>query len=298
MVKMKPIQSPSQAYQKKAEEKKRKQRAQAQAGDPLLPDLVRKELKGTAAYGDNPTMLLTQAEHRAWIELRESYLKQFPELDNVASRTELEMLCDLQMQQERQRLKLLRATPDFNAGTLLDLSKAVVELKKALGIHPDQLAKRVDPDRQGSIAEAIKKLSPGGVDRARELRDRFFLEEMLQLWKMYHTPSPNPNSGGYQLDDIRLFAHTKCRTCACSRCGQRNFVGIDIEEIEEYLEHHDVITVDSEEDAGESSPTPDVMSVDASAEASAEEVGGGAPSSPVDGADEPPLMFADVQAAA
>jgi hypothetical protein len=39
------------------------------------------------------------------------------------------------------------------------------------------------------------------------------------------------------------------------------------------------------------------MSVDASAEASAEEVGGGAPSSPVDGDDEPPLMFADVQAA-
>lgn len=241
LIKMKPIRTAGKEYQHQAAVEKRKRaERKLKAGDPNIPEEVRNELRGKMAYGDNPNILLTHTEHARWNQLKADYLKQFPELNSIASKTELELLCDLQIQQERQRVMLMQPKPQLHQGALLDMSRSVVDLKKALGIHPDQLVKRISQDQAGSIAEAVRKL--GSPDRARELRDQYFLGEMLTLWKMYHTPSPNPDSGGYQLDDVRLFAHTKCRTCACAGCGKRNFVGLAIDEIEEYLQKEGVLT--------------------------------------------------------
>lgn len=201
------------------------------ANDELVPEETRKELAKNLKFGDDPKILLTPKEHTAWKRYRVAYVTQFPELSGISAEGELNMLCDLHVVNDRNRLRLLQGIV-VDERAMLDTTNQIVALKKALGIHPDQLAKRVDTEAEGSIAQAIKKL--GSAQSARELREKFWLEELITIYSMYMRPSPDPMRGGYQLDEVGLHGMVKCRTCVC-KCGRRNYVGIEIQEIEQYL---------------------------------------------------------------
>lgn len=229
---MEPIRkAPDRKAHKKKEKREREAKKRREA-DPFMPELIRAEQNKDLKYGEMK-FPVTEAEQRLWEHFRDGYLEQFPQLRTVNGQAELSMLCDLHLIHERNRLKMLSGIK-VDERSVMDTTKIMMDMKKALGIAPDQLAKRVQKETGSTIAEAVSKM--GSFEQARELRDRFFAEELLTLWQQYQTPSPRPEDNGYQLDEVGLFGQTRCRTCHCAKCGHRNFAGLSIEEIEAHLQ--------------------------------------------------------------
>jgi len=210
-----------------------KARKEAATVDKNLPDEYRKKVAGEATYGDDPLVFFTSAELERRERLKGAYLKDFPQLRSVASESKLDMLLDLTLLLDRIRFRQAKdqkgKTEEFQ---IQQLTKQIVELEKALNIHPDQLAKQQKEKEGGTIGEAVRRLEE---TNAIELRERWLAEELLVLYQMYHTPSPRQNMGGFQIDDVGLFGATRCRTCECSKCGTRNYAGLKVDEIEEWL---------------------------------------------------------------
>jgi hypothetical protein len=229
--------------------------------DPHLPEAVRVLARKETTYGDDPTVFLSPKEHRRWLELKEQYTKQFPELALVNAEAELNVLCDLLVLSERHRLKMLNGekldTKDYQ-----QLVGTIDSIKTTLGIHPNQLAKRVQERRAGSFAELLARFE--GMPNAREVRERHWIEELTQIYQMYHQPSPRNDMGGHQLDDVGLLGLTGCRTCKCAGCGMQNYAGLSIKEVERYLEAKEVLQVEAEpalaKDASEPLTEEDVAS--------------------------------------
>jgi hypothetical protein len=232
--KMQPIRTGDEKRRQRKQATREKEYAARRAGnaanDPHIPELTKGELNGAVNYGTK-ALPVTDAEQRTWEEYRDAYLIQFPELRTVNAKGELSMLCDLHVVHERNRLKLLKGER-IDANALLDTTRMIADLKKALGIHPDQLQKRVDKDRTGSLADAVARFE----SMPQAVRDKFLAEELLLLWQMYQTPSPRGDGSGYQLDEVGLFGATRCATCACAKCGHVNFRGLSVEQIQGWLE--------------------------------------------------------------
>jgi hypothetical protein len=209
--------------------------------DPLLPESVRVLARKDATYGDDPAIFLSPKEHRRWVELKEQYTKQFPELSLVNAEAELNVLCDLLVMSERHRLKMLNGEK-LDTREYSNLVSTIDSIKTTLGIHPNQLAKRVQERRAGSFADLLARFE--GMPNAREVRERHWIEELIQLYQMYHQPSPRTDMGGYQLDDVGLLGMTGCRTCQCAGCGMQNYAGLSIDEVEKYLVAKEVLTVE------------------------------------------------------
>lgn len=173
---------------------------------------------------------LTSTEEKEWNRIYNGYLRQFPELRSISASGELKIVVDLQILADRFRAKIMGGKPLEIEG-LTKITKELSDLKKALGIHADQLSKRTKPKTESTIGAAVLKLEAMGDYR--DIRSRFQLEELLQLWQMYNSPSAD--GLGYQLDDVGFFGQTRCRTCECAGCGKRNAMGFDVEEIQAYL---------------------------------------------------------------
>lgn len=221
---------------KKAREKEReKAKKESDKVDANLPEEYRKKLAADATYGEDPLVFFTSAELERRERLKDAYLKDFPQLRSVASESKLDMLLDLTLLLDRIRFRQAKdtkgKTEEFQ---IQQLTKQIVELEKALNIHPDQLAKQQKEKEGGTIGEAVRRLEE---TNAIELRERWLAEELLVLFQMYHTPSPRSNMGGYQLDEVGLFGATRCRTCSCVKCGTKNYAGLGVEEIEEWLKN-------------------------------------------------------------
>ena len=205
----------------------------AEKVDENLPDEYRKKLAGEATYGEDPLVFFTSAELSRREKLKSAYLSDFPQLRSVASGSKLDMLLDLTLLLERIRFRQAKdqkgKTEEYQ---IQQMTKQIVELEKALNIHPDQLAKQQKEKEGGTIGEAVRRLEEANPV---ELRERWLAEELLVLFQMYHTPTPRQNMGGYQLDEVGLFGATRCRTCSCAKCGTRNYAGLNIDEIEAWL---------------------------------------------------------------
>lgn len=189
--------------------------------------------KETAQYGDNPQVFFTPQELVRRNRLKDAYLKDFPQLRSVASQAKLDMLLDLNLLMDRLRFRQgkQQSIRDTEAH-IGEITKQIVAIEKALNIHPDQLIKQQRDKEGGTIGEAVRRLEDS---TPLEVRERWFAEELLMLFQMYHQPSPRNNMGGFQLDEVGLFGATRCRTCACAKCGERNYAGLSIEEITEWL---------------------------------------------------------------
>jgi len=235
---MKPLRTTNEAGRvKRAKERERLLRQRAKKGeDPLIPDELRKQLKTEAKYGDNAGVFLSSREAANWEHLREAYVRQFPELATINAEAELKLLCDLHILAERYRMQILSGNK-LDGPSRAAAAEELQSLKKALGIHPDQLAKRVKSKADTSIGSAVARVEAMGDYR--KLRARFWIEELIEIFQMYHTPSADGLD--YQLDEIGLFGLTKCRTCHCAGCGMKNYVGVEITEIEQYLKEKGAI---------------------------------------------------------
>lgn len=225
--------SDRQRDKKKRERELAARKRATRPSDQFIPkELVEEQQRlgvKNVSYGDDPTVLLSTKEKRKWQELYDSYLTQFPELSGVNSQSELRQLCDVQILNERYRLQMLSGQR-VDVKDRATVGQDIERLKKALGIHPDQLIKRSQDKIETSIGAVAAKLD---IDQWRTMRQRFWIEELLQFYMMYN--QPRADGVGYQMDQVGLHGVTKCRTCICPTCKTRNFVGIKIEEIEEYL---------------------------------------------------------------
>lgn len=243
--------------QKRKKERERlrlaEKRKQRRGDDLLTPELQAQmekqnlDARKLAKYGDDPTVFLSTKEMENWNDYKASYVQQFPtELGSIAAQAELQTLCDLHILNDRHRLKLLEGKA-VDPQERINVVKQLDTLKTSLGIHPNQLAKRVQSKVDTSIGAAAAKLE-GMSDDWRKLKARFWLEEMLQFYQMYVEPSADGLS--YQLDEVGLYGATKCRSCECAACGQRNAVGFKIDEIEDYLVKKGVLKPLLDADAG------------------------------------------------
>lgn len=250
---MKSLESASDKQKaKKDKEKKRLAAKRARAlHDDNIPDEIRSEieknndmLRKEAKYGDDPMLFLSSRELDTWNRIKEGYLKQYPaELGSIAAQAELDTLCDLHILNERHRFKLLKGQA-VDPGERKSVVEQLDKLKSSIGIHPTQLARRVKAKGDTTIAAAAQQITK--LDDWMKLRLRFFAEEMMQLWQMYQHLSADGTT--YQLDEVAFYSATRCRTCVCSGCGQRNAVGFSIDEIEKWLADRGVIR--EVEDAG------------------------------------------------
>lgn len=233
--KMEPIRTGSEKYKQKRhkEAKRAAQKKLAAREDPNIPDELRSELKNTAKYGDNPHVFLSSEEAAQWKQLYDSYLEQFPELRSVNGRTELMTLCDLQIHLERMRFKLLKSdkSDSIDPASMATVAKQLADFKKALGIHPEQLAKKNDTDKGMTIGAAVAKLQ--AMPNWREIRMRYFAEELLQAVQM--CLSLRADGSGYQLDEAGFFALTRCRLIHCPQCGIELVGGFKVKEAIAYL---------------------------------------------------------------
>lgn len=234
--------SPQQKAKKQRERDSAARKKLTGFEDPLIPDETKRAVKAGLTYGDDPLDEFTPMERRRWKEIRDAYTQEFPHLASINAAAELDLLCDQVVLAERARLKVV-TKKDNNSLIEAGLAvKNLQETKKALGIHPEQLKNRVQQKLEMSIGAAAAKVAE--LKDFRKLRLRWFAAQALQYLQMCVTPSADGLE--YQLNEIELFALTKCRTCHCAKCGHRNFVGLSYEEVEHHLEKEGVIVATGE----------------------------------------------------
>lgn len=247
MVKMSPLRSGSakQLRKRQLEKARVAKNRLAKMDDLNVPDEIRTALAKEAKYGDDVRTQLNANEHRNWQAYKDAYVAQFPELGSINGQAELDSLCDLHIMHERLRLRMLKneavSTSEFTKSI-----DTISNAKKALGIHPDQVAKRVTSTTNGSVAEAVTRMET--LPNWKDLREKYSVEELLLVFQQFHTPSPRSDTGGWQTDEVGLYGVTKCMTCVCSNpgCGTRNFRGLNVAEIEDHLLKKGVIEPVSE----------------------------------------------------
>lgn len=229
---MKPLRKANEKQRAKKEREKDQTAARRKAKqvDKLIPEELRKETAKATRYGDNPHVFLSSAEQQVWQTLHDAYTTQFPELVTVNASAELNQLCDLHVLSDRYRMLLLKGDA-VDPAKIAQGVENMAGLKKALGIHPEQLAKRTKSKTDASIGAAAARLA--SMPNYRELRLKYFAEEMLMAFQMCATP--NADGSGYQMDDVGLYGLTRSRPTQCPKCGQRQFAGISIDEIEAWL---------------------------------------------------------------
>lgn len=195
-----------------------------------------------AAYGDDPAVFFTSAELESKDRKRAALLQQFPQLDSVASETKVEMWLTLQLLFERLQFRKLTEgvrTKDVavTERAMADMTKQIVDLEKAMGIDPVSVSKMQKEREGGTVGDAVRRFEDLGDWKA--LRERQFAEELLLIYQMYMMPSPR---GGYQLDEVGLYGLTKTRVVTCPHCHRKNFAGLALEEVEEWLKRKGYLT--------------------------------------------------------
>lgn len=237
---MTPMKTASQKQRDRKERQKvlRQRRKEERAVDTNYPDEYNDERIANAAYGDDPRVFFTAKERKTFKRKREGLLAKFPQLDNVAQESKVDMYTTLQILFERLQFRTLAAGSKKNEvkateREMQDLTKQIVDLEKALGIDPITLHKTQETKEGGSIGEAIRRFE--SMEDYKDLRLKWWAEELLILYTMFMTASPRSDMSGYQLDEVGLYGLTKTRVVECPHCGNKNWAGFKIKEIEAWL---------------------------------------------------------------
>jgi hypothetical protein len=193
---------------------------------------------GAAAVTKSNPVMSTFDQDKYMRDTTSQILKTYPELDTPAHRPNVERLSLLYLQQEVISREL-RVNSSFKRQqeaitSLNTLQRTIQDTQKSLDIHPDQLRKRMDAQRSGTLGDLVELLD-GDEDFAKRER-RWSLTLALQLW--YMANHPNGRGDGPQLHPWQIWHMTRSRpieyTC---KCGHRVTLveGFEPEELEDYL---------------------------------------------------------------
>ncbi len=176
-------------------------------------------------------------------DVEQDILQAYPELDNPVHRPNVVRLAMLYAEQERIRIEM----PGAQAGvrikkieTLALLERTIKDCMKALDIFPDQIRKRMDKNREGSVGDLVALIDEDLDFKAREKRWAQVLA--LQLWWM--TKHPNGKKTGPQIHDFEMWHLTRTRTMHYTcKCGVEVQLveGFTPDELLEYLAQEGVL---------------------------------------------------------
>jgi hypothetical protein len=225
----------------KAKERKLKKRAEGQVDQHYPAEYEALGSAAEASYGDDPRVFFTTQERKNFAEKRAALLKKFPQLDNVAQDPKVQMYVTTAILFERATFRTLatgakKGEVKATEFEMNELTKRLLELEKAMGIDPVTLSKTQKDKEGGTVGEAIRRFE--AMPNYRELRLREWAEEMLLLYMMFMQPSPRTDMDGYQLDEVGLYGLTKTRVVECPHCGEKNWSGLKLAEIEAWLLEH------------------------------------------------------------
>jgi hypothetical protein len=145
----------------------------------------------------------------------------FPELDNAAHRPNVESLADIYAQRRVISAELELGVGATARGNLLEQLKTIETMADSmmnkLGIHPNQIRKKVAEDDNSSVADLVAQISEDEEFRARE--KQWALQLALQLWWMSN--HHNYAKDGPNIHDWEVWHMTRSRpirfTCKCKR---------------------------------------------------------------------------------
>jgi len=165
-------------------------------------------------------------------------LTEYPELDNPVHRSHVRRLSLLYAQQEMLDRELSMGLAKKAREDALSALKTVEDMAektmKLLDIHPDQLHRKMDRQKEGTLGELISMLEADDEFIKRE--KIWALQAAYQLWLM--TQKLNGRGDGPQLEPWELFHMTRVKevdfTC---RHGEKYKIiaGWEPDELKEYL---------------------------------------------------------------
>lgn len=166
-------------------------------------------------------------------------LKEYPELDNSVHRPNVERLAMAYAEQQSVRVRLQMT--EAGSKKYIDLLDAQTKLEqsaertmKLLDIHPDQLRKKLDKRREGTLGDLITVLEG---DAEFEERERLWaLQAALQFWWMSN--HANGRGDGPNLHDWEIWHATRSvpidYTCSCGK-HVTLIRGFEPKELQQYL---------------------------------------------------------------
>lgn len=163
----------------------------------------------------------------------------FPELSGPVYSSDVERLATYRVQQEI-LMRELSLNPNANQrSNLLDNLRKLEEMMDRtmtlLAIHPNQLAKRVDESKKGTLGELVATLDGDPEFKKRE--KLWALQLAYQLWWM--SQHYNGKEDGPQVEAWEIWHMTRTKpfdfTCSCGKQYKNLVDGFEPHELKEYL---------------------------------------------------------------
>jgi hypothetical protein len=171
-------------------------------------------------------------------------LANFPELDNPAHLPNLRSLIMYYVEREKIDGQLKLGVSDAKRLTLLDSLKRIEDMAdttmKRLGIHPDQIRKKISDKGASTIADLVNLISNDTDYKKRE--KTWALQLALQLWWM--SQHMNGAGTGPQVHDFEIWHMTRSRPIqfTCEHGTAYTLVeGFEPEELRKYLVQEGVL---------------------------------------------------------
>lgn len=211
---------------------------------PLPNEAEQARIQKTDEIAESSAPLAAFSDNRKYQDqMEKEILEVYPELDTPAHRPNVRRLAMLYAQQESVNLELSQAKGRQRKDlidTLATIQTTVDRAMKSLEIHPDQLRKRIDSQKEGTIGDLVSKLASDKEFKKRE--KQWALTEALQLWWM--SEHLNGQKNGPQLHPFEVWHLTRTRpikyTCDCGR--EVTLVeGFEPQELRDYLVENGVL---------------------------------------------------------
>ena len=174
-------------------------------------------------------------------QMEKDLLTTFPELDNPAHLPNVRSLTMYYAEREKIDRQLAAGVSDAKRGTLLESLKKIEDMAdstmKRLGVHPDQIRKKISDKGASSVADLAALVESESIKDDFKKREKVWaLQLALQLW--WASEHRNGTGNGPNLHDFEIWHMTRSRpvkfTC---RHGETYTVieGFEPHELREFL---------------------------------------------------------------
>lgn len=203
----------------------------------------RQALAQARQTGQGPGTATVESLQKYQQNLQKEILDAYPELDTPVHKPNVTRLAMLYTEQERIRMDLPGSSGKARRDhieTLSLLERTIKDAMKALSIYPDQLMRRMNQQRSGSVGDLVEQIGEDADFKDRE--KRWALTLALQLWWM--TKHPNGKKTGPQIHDFEMWHLTRTRPIRYKcKCGHESIIveGFTPEELRDYLVDHGVL---------------------------------------------------------
>lgn len=207
-------------------------------------DLNKKAQKAARELDDTNPVAVVFAQEEFRSKLEKDILEAFPELDNAAHLPTVRSLTLYHAQREVIDRELQLGVRANKRSDLLESLKTIEQMAdvamKRLGIHPDQIRKKISDKGKSTVADLVALIGDDPEFRKRE--KTWALQFALQCWWM--SEHHNGRRTGPQLHDFEIWHMTRSRPMrfTCRHGEEYTLVeGFTPDELKAYLEREGVL---------------------------------------------------------